>query len=97
MAFLFYIIGLSLQYPITNKIKIIAHPRISKAPIGRNKTARIMVMSKLLIPIQKPHNKFFISPIAEIVLIIVKAQKRGARDKGWVSISCCIIGIPHSK
>jgi hypothetical protein len=78
-------------------MKIIAHPRISKAPIGRNKTARIMVMSKLAIPIQNPHNKFFISPIAETVLIIVKAQKRGARDKGWVSISCCIIGIPHSK
>jgi hypothetical protein len=78
-------------------MKIIAHPRSSKAPIGRNKMVRIMVMSKLLIPIQNPHNKFFMSPIAETVLIIVKAQKMGARDKGWVSISCCIIGIPHSK
>ena len=48
VPFLVYIIGLSLQYPITNKMKIRAHPRSSKAPIGRNKMVRIMVMSKLL-------------------------------------------------
>ncbi len=77
-------------------MKIIAHPRSSKTPIGRNKIVRIMVMSKLPIPIQNPHNKFLKSPIVEITRIKVNAQKRGARDKGWVSKSCYIIGKLHS-
>lgn len=77
--------GVFSSFPMIKIIKIIAHNKISKNPKGIKSTVKIIVKTKLIIPMYKPHRKFFKIPAAERSRIIVKLKNKGNKTIGWFS------------